>query len=240
MQPLQKILAKRNNNYTGIAEMFKEKNGLDIVKDVYLKGLSLRKSCSIIIPFYRDYLFLEKNLITLANQNLPLSYERDRMEIIIVNGGSSVDLRKLINSVHLGCSITYLKLNKNYGRATSRNLGLLYSNNEIVIFLDEDAVVAKDFVSNHLLRHEFSDKLIAAGFRENIDLKKLNLCLDAKQQIVLRKPNYRRDFRYKRFVLSGWKETFKNIPNGNFDKTYYILKESDYFKKFGNSRIIGV
>lgn len=240
MQPLQKFLGKRNNNYAGIAKKFKEKTGLDIIKDAYLRGTSLQKSCSIIIPFYRDYLFFKKNLIALTNQDLHFSYEKDKMEIIIVDGGSSIDLRKLINSVNLRCPITYLRLNKNYGRATSRNLGLLYSNNEIIIFLDEDAVAAKDFVSNHLLRHEFSDKLIVAGFRENINLKNLNLRLDAKQRTVLRRPNYRRDFRYKRFVPSDWKGTFKSIPDDNFDKTYHILKESNYFKKFGNGRIVGV
>lgn len=240
MQSLQKVLARRDNDYAEIAKTFKKRTGLDIVKDVYSKKLSLRKSCSVIVPFYRDYLFLKKNLIAIANQDLPLNYKRDKMEVIIVDGGSSVDLKKLIRSVHLNCPITYLKLNKNYGRATSRNLGLLYSSNEIVIFLDEDAVASKDFISNHLSRHEFSNKLIVAGFRENIDLKDLNLRLDIKQQTILRKPNYRKDFRYKRFVPSEWKETFKNVPNSNFGKTYYILKESDYFKKFGSGKIIGV
>ena len=240
MQSLQRVLARRNNNYTKIAKTFKEKTGLDIVKDACPKGLVLRKSCNVIIPFYRDYLFLEKNLITLTNQDLPLNYKRDKMEIIVVDGGSSIDLKKLIKSVHLNCSVKYLKLNKNYGRATSRNLGLLYSNNEIIIFLDEDAVTAKDFIKNHLLRHEFSNKLIVAGFRENIGVKNLNLRLDTKQQVILRKANYRKDFRYKRFVPSDWKETFKSIPDDNFDKTHYILKESDYFKKFGNGKIVGV
>ena len=90
------------------------------------------------------------------------------------------------------------------------------------------------------MRHEFSNKLIAAGFRENIDLKGLNLRLDDKQQTILQKPNYRKDFRYKRFVPREWKETFKDVPVSNFNKTCHLLKESDNFKKLGNGKIIGV
>ena len=232
MQSLQMVLARKDNDYAEIAEIFKKGVGLDIIKDVCPKKLFPRKSCSVIIPFYRDYLFLKKNLIAIANQDLSLNYKKDKMEVIIVDGGSPIDLKKLLGSIHLNCPITYLKLNKNYGRATCRNLGLLYSSKEIVIFLDEDAVAAKDFINNH--------KLIVAGFRENIDLKNFDLRLDIKQQTILRKPNYRKDFRYKRFVPSEWKETFKNVPNGNFGKTYYILRESNYFKKFGNGKIIGV
>lgn len=240
MQSLQKVLAGKDNNYTKLAKTFKEKTGLHIVRGGYSKKPSLNKTCSIIIPFYRDYLSLRKNLIALAYQDLPSNFKLNKVEIIIVDDGSSVNLKNLVKFIKRFYSVTYLKLKKNYGRATARNLGLLYSNNEIIIFIDEDAVAAKDFINNHLSRHEFSNKLIVAGFRENIDLKDLNLRLDIKQQTILRKPNYRKDFRYKRFVPIEWKKIFKNVPNSNFGKTYYILKESDYFKKFGSDKIIGV
>lgn len=111
---------------------------------------------------------------------------------------------------------------------------------KLLFFLNDDIVVPKDFLATHLLRHQFLDKCIIVGFRYNISLKELNSRLDARKQQVKSLPSYKRDFRYKKFILNEWKETFENVPPENFNKICYLLKESDYFKKFGKGRIIGV
>ena len=240
MPSTKKLLTIKNNNYTKLAKLFKRKTGLDIVRDGYNKKISLKKSCSIIIPFYRDSSFLKRNLTSLTYQDLPPDFKKNKVEIIIVDGGSSINLKNLIKPIQRFYPVTYLKLKKNYGKATARNLGLLYAQNEIVIFLDEDIVTPEDFISSHLLRHEFLDKCIIAGFRQNIDPKKINLQLDALEQKILRRPNYRKDFRYKRFVPEEWKVSHKDVPRESFNKTYYLLRESDYFKNFGKSKIIGI
>ncbi len=240
MPSLQKILASRNNNYTKLAKSFKERTGLDIIKDGCYKKLPLNKNCSIIIPFYRDRSSLKRNLTALAHQDLPPDFRLNKVEIIIVDGGSPFNLKNLVKFIRRFYSVTYLKLKENYGRATARNLGLLYSKNDIVIFLDEDIVVSNDFICSHLLRHEFLNKCMIAGFRQNIDLREILLRMDAGKQIVSRKPDYKNDFRYKRFVPVEWKGAYNDVPFNNFNRTYHLLRETDYFKKFGKGKIIGV
>lgn len=240
MSSTKKLLTIKDNNYTKLAKLFKRKTGLDIVKDGYNRKIPLKKSCSIIIPFYTNYSSLKRNLTSLLHQNLPVDFKRNKVEIIIVNGGSSIDAKKLVQQIQEHYRVVYLKLKNNCGRATTRNLGLLYAKNEIVFFLDEDVVVPKDFLATHLLRHEFIDNCIVVGFRQNINPKEINSQLDVLEQKILRRPNYRKDFRYKRFVPEEWKASHKDIPCESFNKTYYLLKESDCFKNFGKNKIIGI
>ena len=236
---LKKLLALKSNNYTEIAKSFKKKTGVDIINGNN-KKISLTKSCSIIIPFYKNYAFLRKNLISLSYQNLPSEFKETKIEIIIINDGSSINFQELIRQTQKFYPVIYLKLKKNYGRAIARNLGLLYARNEVILFLDEDIVVPKDFLATHLLRHEFFDKCIVVGFRHNINLENLIPRLDNLKQKIIRSPNNKKDFRYKKFIPNEWKKIYKDIPFMNFNKTYYPLKESDYFKKFGKSKIVGV
>jgi len=240
MPSIKKLLTIKGNNYTKLTKLFKREAGLDIVKDGYNKKIPLKKSCSIIIPFYANYSSLKRNLTSLLYQDLLSDFKRNKTEIIIVDGGSSTNLKNLFKPIQRFYPITYLKLKKNYGRATARNLGLLYARNEIIFFLDEDIVVPKDFLATHLLRHQFIDNCIIVGFRHNVSLREFNSKPDNSKQKILRRPNYRKDFRYKRFVPKEWKVIHRNIPYKNFNKTYYILKESNYFKKFGRGKIIGI
>jgi GT2 family glycosyltransferase len=239
MRSLKELLVTRSNNYDKFAGLFRKKCGIDIMQGIN-KKIPLTKSCSIIIPFYKNYLFLKRNLISLLYQNLPSFFKRNKTEIIIINDGSPISLSNLIRRVQKFYPIIYLKLKKNYGRAVARNLGLIYARNEIIVFLDEDIVAPKDFLATHLLRHEFLDKCIIVGFRHNIKLKDLILRMDKFKQKLLRLPSYKRDFRYRKFIPNEWYDTYKDLPPNNFDKTCYSLRESNYFKNFGNGKIIGV
>ena len=239
MLSLQKLLSIKSNNYTKLANLFKKKTGVNIINGI-TKKIPLTKSCSIIIPFYRNYTFLKRNLISLQYQNLPPDFKRNNVEIIIINDGSSINLKRIIQQTRKFYSLVYLKLKKNYGRAVARNLGLLYARNEIIIFLDEDIVVPKDFLATHLLRHEILNKCIIVGSRHNITLKELMLRLDNLKQKIVKLPDYKKDFRYKKFIPNEWKDIYKDLHPNNFNKMCYPLKESNYFKKFGKGKIFGV
>jgi len=239
MPSLQKLLSIKSNNYTKLANLFKKKTGVNIINGIN-KKIPLTKSCSIIIPFYKNYTFLKRNLISLWSQNLSSKFKKNQVEIIIINDGSSIDLKKLIQKTQKFYPVIYLKLKKNRGRATARNLGLLYARNEIIIFLDEDVVVPSDFLSTHLLRHEFLEKCIIVGFRHNINLRNLFLRLDNPERKITKLPSFQMDFRYKKFVPNGWKDTYKDLPPKSFGKTYFLLEGTNYFKDFGKGKVFGV
>lgn len=240
MISLKNLLKTKNNDYTKLVKLFRKKTKLNIVYGKYNKKIPLNKSCSIIIPFYKNRLFLERNLISLLNQNLPLDFKKNKVEIIIINDGSPISLKKNIQQTQKNFTVIYLKLKKNYGRATARNLGLLYAHNEIIIFLDEDVVVSKNFISSHLICHEFFDKCIIVGFRHSVTLGNITSKLDKLNQKIIKPPNYKKDFRYKKFIPNDWKNIYKNLPLSSFNKICYPLRESSYFKNFGGGKLFGV
>ena len=117
---------------------------------------------------------------------------------------------------------------------------MFYAQNEILIFLDEDIVMPKDFLATHLLRHEFSNKYIIVGFRDNVTLRDFFLRLNNLKQRIVKLPSYKNDFRYKKFIPSEWRNIYKNLPADNFNKICRPLKESNYFRNFGRGKIFGV
>lgn len=236
---LKELLLKRDNNYSRIEKNFYKETKLNFLNG-YRKGIHITKKCSILIPFYKNILSLEKTLIFLDQQNLSSDFKRNNIEIIVVNDGTRIDCKTILKKICTSYPTTYLKFKSNQGRASARNLGLVHSNNEIVFFLDEDMLLPPEGILNQLLRHEFSKKCAIVGFRENISFNLFN-ALWTNQKTVLKKfANYKRDFRFKKFVPIEWKNLYKEIPEENFKKTHLLFKESNAFRDFGSGKVIGV
>lgn len=236
---LQELLTIKDNDYSEVEQIFNRKTGLSIVSG-YNKHFSPTKSCSIIVPFFeRNSLRFKKCLLALQNQALPSNYKKNKVELVIINDGAPVDLRGVIKKLNKFYPVIYLRLSKNCGTAIARDLGLLHAQNEIIVFLDSDTVVLKYFLSSHLLRHEFVDNCAIVGFHQKINLD--NPILDPNR---LRKglpaPDYKDDFRYKKFIPDKWRKVHTDVLAEAFNKTYYLLKESNYFKDFGEGKILGV
>ena len=67
-------------------------------------------------------------------------------EILIVDNSDKRDVRPIVSQYVL----KYIKLNKNYGLSLGRNVGIKFAQGNIIIFLDDDAIPARDFVENHI------------------------------------------------------------------------------------------
>ncbi|MCP4149919.1 MAG: glycosyltransferase family 2 protein [bacterium] len=103
---------------------------------------------SVVIVTYNTpkELFL-RVLESLANQTI------DRFEVIVVDNSDSSRLESLVNDF----SFKYLKLKENYGPSIARNTGAYYSQADILIFLDDDAIPAPDFVEQHIRAYKEHD-----------------------------------------------------------------------------------
>ena len=103
---------------------------------------------SVVIPTYNRKLILQKCLLALENQKLNnriISYE-----IIVIDDGSTDGTIKWIaeNKDNLPHVVLYQQ--SHGGPALARNLGVLKSKNEIIIFIDSDLVVVNNFLINHV------------------------------------------------------------------------------------------
>ena len=92
---------------------------------------------SIIVPVYNSEKYLKKCLDSLVSQAL-----KD-IEIILVNDGSTDNSLNIINN-YLTDKRVKLFNKENGGQASARNLGLLKSTSDYIIFIDSDDYVSKD------------------------------------------------------------------------------------------------
>ena len=97
-------------------------------------------NASVIIVTYNHSILLLKNLDSLNKQTV------SDFEIIIIDNNEKNDIFPLIKNY----PINYVKLKKNYGLSLARNIGIKLARGGIVIFLDDDALPANDFVEEHI------------------------------------------------------------------------------------------
>lgn len=118
-----------------------------IVKKVNLIKVSIKPNASVIIVTYNNSDLLLSNLDKLNKQTV------NNFEIIIIDNNEKIDIFQLIKKY----PINYIKLKKNYGLSLARNIGIKLARGEIVIFLDDDAIPASDFVEQHIKAYQIND-----------------------------------------------------------------------------------
>ena len=113
------------------------------VKDTDNKKVSPEASV-VIVTYNTDKKLLSQNLESLNMQT------DDNFEIIIVDNSDKRDVKSIVSKY----SLKYIKLNKNYGLSLARNIGIKFARGNIVIFLDDDAIPADDFIKEHVHAHK--------------------------------------------------------------------------------------
>ncbi|MHA1265167.1 MAG: glycosyltransferase family 2 protein [Candidatus Helarchaeota archaeon] len=128
------------NNY------LKELNLSQIIKTSNLAPKSSDKASIIIVTYNTRLNLFEKLLNSLKNQTI-----KD-FELLIIDNSDRTDLWSFVSNCKL--KLSFIKLNRNYGLSLARNVGIKYARGEIIIFLDDDAIPAKNFVEEHIKAHE--------------------------------------------------------------------------------------
>ena len=103
---------------------------------------------SIVVPTFRRPVALGETLDAL----IKLDYAPDAFEIIVVDDGSNDETPQIVNTFKSKFdNLTYLP-QSNSGVATARNNGARAARGDILIFNDDDIIVAPDLIERHL-RH---------------------------------------------------------------------------------------
>lgn len=107
----------------------------------------------IIVTYNTDIKDLDLCLNKLKMQNM------DNFEVILVDNNDQNDITSLLPKHKL----KYIKLKKNYGVNVGRNIGVINSNGNIIVFLDDDAIPDVNFVQEHLKVHKDPHILAVRG-----------------------------------------------------------------------------
>lgn len=138
---------------------------------------------SIVIPVYNQFKPLKIVMQAFHNQN----YEMTRFEVIIIDDGSSDDLknivciRQLIEQANMNC--TFIHTTRR-GRSAARNTGVVNAKSNIIIFNDADRIPEKDFVGKHIYKQNKNDVVI--GNSKNIwsDISQIFLPIDKEKKCI--------------------------------------------------------
>ncbi|MFH1835458.1 MAG: glycosyltransferase family 2 protein [Methanobacteriota archaeon] len=104
-----------------------------------VERIEFEPSVSVIVPAFNE----EEHVKECIESLLSLEYPRDKLEVIVVNDGSSDDTGNICKS--FGRKIKFIDLKKNSGtKAVPLNIGLREATGEIVACLDADSIVLKD------------------------------------------------------------------------------------------------
>lgn len=111
--------------------------------------------CSLIIPAYNSENTIKLTLNSILNQRVKPD------EIIIVYATSNDDTFKIIKNFIDVLGITVIETNP-LGPAKSRNVGIKYANNEILIFVDADCILPVDYIEKYMFQFANKDIFAAA------------------------------------------------------------------------------
>jgi glycosyltransferase involved in cell wall biosynthesis len=113
------------------------------VSTARLHALPVAPKASVIVVTYNNDSLLEETLRSLERQTI------SEFEILILDNNDSIDIADTVSRY----AASYIKLKRNFGVNVGRNVGAAYASSEIVIFLDDDAIVPADFVAAHIHAH---------------------------------------------------------------------------------------
>lgn len=115
---------------------------------------------SMIIATFNEEKVIAKKL---AN-TIELEYPKDKLEILIVDSGSTDNTRKIVDDfaqhVKSKVNISLLTQKERLGKAAALNYALKYCNGDMVILSDADVMLDKDAISK--ITSNFNDKKIGA------------------------------------------------------------------------------
>jgi len=110
---------------------------------------------SLVIPTYNKLGRLKLVIESIKQQ----SVSNDDFEVIFVDDGSSDGTNEYMNMTNLLFPYQYI-VQQNKGRANARNTGIQNSKNEIIIFTDDDLILDKNFIKNHIKHHEEKEQIV--------------------------------------------------------------------------------
>lgn len=124
-----------------------------------IKSKQTNIDVSIIIPSYNKYPENTFTLQSLANQ----TYNMSKVEVIFIDDGSTDETLNKLNFTNYPFLTKYIRCEQNRGRPHSRNIGLKHAVGKIIIFLDAETIVPKNFIHEHVKSREQAPNLVISA-----------------------------------------------------------------------------
>jgi len=125
---------------------------------------------SVIIPAYNEGIFVKNTINSVLNANYP----KDKLEIIVINDGSTDNTHEIIKETIKNTNVKYINLLKNKGKRNAIYCAAMQSTGEFLITIDSDSIIDKNTLINLIV--PFKDNTVGA-VAGNILVKNTNKIL---------------------------------------------------------------
>ena len=170
----------------------------------------------VIIPCYYYSYVLYKNLESLAKQT-----KRDQLVLYLINNNSPYmtdkEYQEIINKYNDFFEIIYIKNDSNLGPGIARQIGLERSQEDYILFMDEDDYLADEFVIEKYLFYAEQGYAVISSLHINIT--------DIAGKIV-----HKKEIPFSLFAVGDlFKKSFLDKYNIHFHKDNSFYCEHAYF-----------
>jgi tetratricopeptide (TPR) repeat protein/glycosyltransferase involved in cell wall biosynthesis len=229
--PLTDVLKQFDNDYTGLADLYKEKVGVNLIGDPFEDAdhpIPISKSCSVVIPAYNTSAQLEKTLLGIAASSFNAKYPQ-QLEVVIVDDGSPrVDIAKQVAAMEIK-DLTVKVLRQTNGRENKgRYSGVVAASGDIILFTAQDVVYSPTMIEAYMKRHEILDDIACFAFKQEIATHDQRLEQEAIEKGSLGQLPY--DFKEDGRIAKDGMADCDWLKNGGNDKPLPIdVDNDDYY-----------
>ena len=183
-----------------------------------------KNKVSIIVPVYNKEKYIDECIQSIINQ----TYKK--IEIIIVDDGSTDDSEKIIKKyINSKSKIEYIKQH-HQGGSVARNRGLEVATGDYIMFFDADDVLELDAIESMLEKNDENDIIIGNYHIMNEDNNLIDSKKIIKKNIIDKKNIFKKYYdipptlgskMYKRSIIVENNINFANVRIGQ-DLNFYI------------------
>ena len=150
----QQISPPNTNDYSFIEEKLSN-----------TRNVSYHMTASILIPFYRDMVILEKTIASLTTQDYP----KDLWDVVISGDGTNEPVDDLVSKYRQYIDIKFINYKREgYQLNKARNHGIRHSNKDVIVMIDFDMICPSHFLASHMRWFHVSDSVSTIGLRRFI------------------------------------------------------------------------
>lgn len=125
---------------------------------------------SVQISTFNRSKVLQEVLKSLDNQTL----DRDLYEVIVINDGSTDNTKQIVENISKIVSYRLILVNQeNLGLPIARNKGIINTDHEVILFIDDDVLADKNLLLEHYKIHTKFDDVVVRGWVNHIDQLKI-------------------------------------------------------------------
>lgn len=224
-----------SNDYSYIEKYYKLIMNNELLSTKFIKKNENNfKEISIIIPAYNQDVI--PTLLSIQGQNISKE-SKSKIQVIVIDDGSKKNVYNQVKQVKdkLDFELDVITLNQNKGLSNARNVGLSIAKHDLLLFIDSDIILSKDYIFDVNLRLQIIPNSIIVAMRKNIDknseiISEKNLLLGVERTLTF--DDSRVITKSKKYHI-GWDKAF----NG---ETISILDDTNYFKELSFGSRIGI